>query len=180
MKDRIKILMKTLMESQHMTQQVFADFIGINPATLSGLFNDRTKPTINIVEAVKKKFPDISLDWLMFGTGSMYLSAATETSTPPPAVPPPTSARVQSQHTQTSTSEPVLDFGEPPAPAAATSPAVQAAPAPRSQYNIARNPRAELIREEVKNIDNRNRRVTEIRVFYDDQTWESFVPAKKS
>jgi hypothetical protein len=32
--------------------------------------------------------------------------------------------------------------------------------------------------ENMKNIDKTPRRVTEIRVFYDDQTWESFVPVK--
>ena len=31
---------------------------------------------------------------------------------------------------------------------------------------------------DVKNIDKQTRRITEIRVFYDDQTWESFVPKK--
>ena len=51
---------------------------------------------------------------------------------------------------------------------------------------LADNKTAELARwdmgklsEEIKNIDKPARRVTEIRVFYDDQTWESFVPAKK-
>lgn len=29
-----------------------------------------------------------------------------------------------------------------------------------------------------KNIDKPVRRITEIRVFYDDQTWEAFVPKK--
>ena len=28
------------------------------------------------------------------------------------------------------------------------------------------------------NIDKQSRRITEIRVFYDDQTWESFVPKR--
>ena len=168
MKDRIK----TLMESQHMTQQVFAEFLGINPATLSGIFNDRTKPTINIVEAVKKKFPDISLDWLMFGTGSMYKSA-----TLPDASPAPTQA-VPSAPTHTSpvwTPEPVLDFGETPAP---TPPTRYANPG-ISHHRDTRNMRPEVVREEVKIFDKPARRVTEIRVYYDDQTWESFVPAKK-
>jgi hypothetical protein len=31
----------------------------------------------------------------------------------------------------------------------------------------------------VKVIDKAQRRVKEIRVFYDDQTWETFVPEKK-
>jgi hypothetical protein len=37
----------------------------------------------------------------------------------------------------------------------------------------------EMEYESMKNADKAQRRVTEIRVFYDDQTWESFVPAKK-
>ena len=30
----------------------------------------------------------------------------------------------------------------------------------------------------LKNIDKPQRKITEIRIFYDDQTWESFVPKK--
>ena len=37
----------------------------------------------------------------------------------------------------------------------------------------------QIVREEVKTVDKPVRHVTEIRVYYDDQTWESFVPAKK-
>ena len=67
MKDRIK----QIMDSQHMTQQEFAAFVGIAPATLSNIFNDKTRPSLNIVEAIKKKIPDINTDWLMFGSGEM-------------------------------------------------------------------------------------------------------------
>ena len=56
-----------------MTQQVFAEFLGIAPATLSGIFTERTKPTINTVEAIKKKLPSINTDWLMFGKEPMYV-----------------------------------------------------------------------------------------------------------
>lgn len=69
MKDRIK----QIMEAQHMTQQTFANFIGMSPASLSSIFNDRTKPTINTVEAIKSKMPAISTDWLMFGRGTMFV-----------------------------------------------------------------------------------------------------------
>jgi hypothetical protein len=37
----------------------------------------------------------------------------------------------------------------------------------------------EMARDEIKIIDKQPRKVTEIRVYYDDQTYESFVPAKK-
>lgn len=171
MKDRIK----TLMESQHMTQQVFADFLGINPATLSGIFNDRTKPTLNIVEAVKKKFPDISLEWLMFGTGSMH--SAAEAATPQSVTTPPGAAApaIPTPQTQTWSQEPVIDFGETQAPA----PTPRYAPTGSGHQNGIRMTRPEVVREEVKIIDKPTRHVTEIRVYYDDQTWESFVPSKK-
>ena len=36
----------------------------------------------------------------------------------------------------------------------------------------------EIVREEIKIVDKQPRKVTEIRVYYDDQTYETFVPAK--
>ena len=74
MKDRIR----QLMESQHMTQQTFADFIGISTASLSSIFTGRTKPTLNTVEAIRSKFSTINLDWLMYGQGPMFKDQADE------------------------------------------------------------------------------------------------------
>ena len=73
MKDRIR----KVMESQNMTQQEFADFVHISPASLSSVFTGRTRPTLAIVEAIKGALPDISTDWLMFGSGNMWLSENT-------------------------------------------------------------------------------------------------------
>ena len=162
MKDRIK----QIMEAQHMTQQVFADFIGTNPATLSGIFNDRTRPTLNIVESIKKKIPDINTDWLVFGTGPMYLQSSTPTNDTQP------SSNVPRQ-TMPVGSEQMIDFG----PVDSSTPRSVIASSP--SYNSVRNTQQILLREEVKHFDKPQRRVTEIRVYYDDQTWESFVPSKK-
>ena len=74
MKDRIK----RIMEEQHMSQQVFADFIGLSPATLSSIFTGRTRPTLNVVEAIKNKLPAISTDWLLMGIGNMYVSTPSD------------------------------------------------------------------------------------------------------
>ena len=164
MKDRIK----QIMESLHMSQQVFADFIGANPATLSGIFNDRTRPTLNIVEAIKKKIPDINTDWLMFGTGSMYGAASAQiagTEAPDRTL----AMAVTNDRGQ----EGRLDFD---VPSSSTLPNATVGTA--SHVGV-RNTRLDLMREEVKFVDKPPRRVTEIRVYYDDQTWESFVPSKK-
>ena len=38
-----------------MTQSEFASYVGLAPATLSSIFNGRTRPTLNVVEVLKKK-----------------------------------------------------------------------------------------------------------------------------
>jgi len=163
MKDRIR----QIMESQHMTQQVFADYIGQSPATLSSIFNGRTRPTLNIVEAIKKKIPNISTDWLMFGSGDMYLPDLPQDDTLQ------TGSDQGSEYTP-STQNLMLDFQSSPSPTS------QNAPSAAPNFNGVRNTRLDLEYKEVKTIDKPARRITEIRVFYDDQTWETFVPQKKS
>ena len=150
-----------------MTQQVFADYIGQSPATLSSIFNGRTRPTLNIVEAIKKKIPNISTDWLMFGSGDMYL----------PDFPQDDTLQMgsdQGTEYSPSTQNPMLDFQS------SSSPTPQNASSATPNINSVRNTRPEIERTEVKTIDKPQRRITEIRVFYDDQTWETSVPQKKS
>ncbi len=154
MKDRIR----RIMEEQHMSQQVFADFIGLSAATLSSIFNGRTRPTLNIVEAIKKKIPSINTDWLLMGIGNMHVDAG-EGTTDAPAV-------------STSTpSEPMLDF-ETAAPERVMTSQVHAYP------HSVQSTRMDLMAVDVKKQDKEPRKVTEIRVYYDDQTYETFVPAK--
>ena len=161
MKDRIK----KIMDAQHMTQQVFADFIGTTPATLSGIFNGRTRPTINIVEAIKKKIPDINTDWLLFGHGDMYLNQTGS------------SADVESSSSGGQIIEPsIFDF---PSSASPASPTANNARPTATSFGSVRNTRLDFPAEGLKNFDKPTRHVTEIRVYYDDQTWESFLPSKK-
>ena len=162
MKDRIR----QIMESQHMTQQVFADYIGQSPATLSSIFNGRTRPTLNIVEAIKKKIPDISTDWLMFGSGDMYLPDFPQDDTLQ-------TGQNQGAEYTPSTQNPMFDFEASP------SPTPQNAPSSTQNFNSVRSTHPEIERTEVKIIDKPQRKVIEIRVFYDDQTWDTFVPQKK-
>ena len=154
MKDRIR----QLMESQHMTQQNFSEYIGISSPTLSNLFNGRTQPTMNHVNAIKKRFPSINLDWLMFGLGPMFLVNHSGEDQGSEAV----------AHTS---NEPLLDFDHP-------------SPTPQNVFSESRNSLGvqstpvRMDKMDVKYVDKISRKITEIRVFYDDQTWESFVPKK--
>ena len=150
MKDRIK----KLMESLHMTQQVFAEHINISPASLSSIFTGRTRPTLTTVEAIKSSIPNISTDWLMFGSGPMYIGENDGQQKQDEAAP-------EQQEQQP------------------TMPSIETAPHPtditfRTQENAIQNTPV----ERVKYIDKPQRKITEIRIFYDDQTWETFVPQK--
>lgn len=155
MKDRIR----TIMESQHMTQQVFADYLNVAPATISSIFNGRTKPTVAIIEAIKAKVPSLSTDWLMFGIGPMYATAGQQ---------PQASAEAASPAEHEA--EPMLDFGE-----TASNPSSPVAPRVPSSAAVAP---AEPPKTVIKYVDKPQRQITEIRIFYDDQTWETFVPKR--
>ena len=148
------------MEDQHMSQQVFADFLQQSPATLSSIFNGRTRPTLNIVESIKTKIPDISTEWLLWGSGDMYISH-------------PTTDENEHDRQSLETSDPMIDFNQPNLFAPPMTGARTVLP------QSVKSTHPEMIREEIKIVDKEPRKVTEIRVYYDDQTYETFVPAKK-
>ncbi len=148
-----------------MTQQVFADYIGLAPATLSSIFNGRTRPTLNVVEALKRKIPNINFDWLMLGVGPMYIDQSINEAAAEPTD--------DHQELRPRIENPMLDFDQSP------SPTPQSAPQRVAFVNSVRSTRQETEREDLKIIDKPQRKVIEIRVFYDDQTWDTFVPAKK-
>lgn len=147
MKDRIR----KVMESRKKTQQEFADFIGVAPATLSSIFTGRTRPTLTIVEAIKQAMPSVSTDWLMFGKGEMIEpTSPSDTTADAPATDPS-----------------VADMPLFSAPQGAQS-SGRAYPTAWQKGGERSEKAAEPQREP--------RRITEIRIFYDDQTWETFLP----
>ena len=160
-----------MMESQHMTQQTFAQFIEMSPASLSSIFNGRTKPTLNTVEAIRNKIPSISLDWLLYGKGPMFLD---EVSAGAPS--------------SMNSGDLVLDFGmdmdapaaNPSANASDARPSQQRFPSsyPPADLSSASGSHRAAAAPEIKIVERAPRQVTEIRVFFDDQTYESFVPKK--
>ena len=167
MKDRIR----EIMEGRGMSQLAFSSFVGIAPATLSSIFNGRTKPTINIVEAIKKSIPEISTDWLLFGSGSMYEEASR-------------GQRDGESSGVTYTEEggqQLISFPDYPNETASGG-------SGRSETGVASShisPKREVknaeetIKTEVKYIDKPQRKIVEIKVYFDDYTYESFVPSDK-
>lgn len=150
-KDRIR----KLMDSQHMSRQVFCDFVGLSQATLSNIFNGKSRPTLMQIDAIKRKFPSVNTDWLLYGSGQMY-NDGQSSGTELPKV-PQNGAAIEVPDVA-----PTL-FDVPQEQQSAQR--VNGTPKNNEKYNV-------------KIFDNRTRQITEIRIFYDDQTWETFVPKR--
>ena len=68
MKDRIKQLRKSL----DMTQQVFADRLGVQRNTIAMYEMGRTSPSDAIIISMCREF-NVNEDWLRNGTGEMFI-----------------------------------------------------------------------------------------------------------
>jgi len=68
MNNRIALLLKV----KDVTASKFADMIGVQPSNISHILSGRNKPSLDFIVKVYETFPDISLEWLMFGRGSMF------------------------------------------------------------------------------------------------------------
>lgn len=195
MKDRIR----QIMEDQHLNQQNFAQLIGKSTATLSSIFNDRTKPSLDIVDAIKKKLPQVNLEWLLYGTPPMYInkvegaqagaSARGENGADEDSLDMyggavgvagtgASAAGMGGSHGGIGGAggvvEPTLDFGSSEGSDSPTSPSLFDQP---QIHGVKRTPK-NIANAAVKYVDKPQRKITEIRIFYDDQTWETFVPKK--
>lgn len=181
MKDRIQ----AIMETKGMAQNVFAQTLGLSPATISSIFTGRTNPTNNHVQAIHRAFPEINTNWLLFGEGEMYVEEYFP--------------REQISHEEigqnVGSGEGInnsdgqgIEGGE-----------EALSLFPEMEHTVARHKgrsaelagqvsAAALVEfqtsvlaqlEQMKNIDKNERKIKEIRVFYSDGTFEAFAPLVK-
>lgn len=160
MKGRISQIMQTV----QMKQNEFANALGISPSSLSSILNGHTSPTANTVQAIHRRFPEISVTWLMFGEGDMYQDSREGHDDVVGA-----DARLDGKSgSDQAKKDPLLQFSD-----EASGQSAESTVTDHAQANQV------IIRETVKYIDKPQRRITEILVHYDDGTFESF-PARKA
>ena len=163
MKERILQIMRR----ENMTQQEFAKAIEVSPASLSNIFNGKTNPTNNHVSAIHRRFPDININWLMFGEADMYATVSNETKD------------------SVNGGESTIKSGAEKAPIDASGePMLFDISDPEQYATWARmedikdvddqNRQIPVVREVVKYVDKPQRKITEIRIFFDDGTFEVF------
>lgn len=145
-----------------MSQREFADALGISPSSLSSLYNGHTSPTNNHVQAIHRRFPEINVNWLLFGEGDMIDGVSETPATQMPAADAP------------ATFQPAKDLFPHVVDA---KPSGNAAQVPFNEALMTGQP---YVREIVKYVDKPARNITEIRVFYDDGTYDTFSGRKES
>ena len=186
-RDRIEYLMNLY----GLTPSQFSDRTGIQRASVSHILSNRNKPSLEILLKIYHAFEDVELAWLVAGEGN------------PPTAPQENNenqsiaelASGEEVHRQSNMlfsfmdeygAKPVADVATvaPAAAAAAEKPAevVQVAP-----VNVAVEKEKEPVASSANAVDapqslsmsvDSSKRIREIKIFYNNGTYETFVPEK--
>ncbi len=149
----IKDRFKMIMEREQLTAGAFAESIGVAQATISHILGPRNKyPSTEVILRLHARYPDIDMNWLMTGKGAMNNDSSGASSS---------------------------DFDYPLF--------AESGENPTNGANEMEN-RKEMALETTENMHKSTdkqvivykerpvRKITEIRIFFDDNTYETFKP----
>ena len=153
-KDRIRMIM----EREKVPPRVFAETIGVQQSTLSHILNDRNKPSLEVVMKVHQTYNYVNLEWLLYGKAEMI-----------------TSAEDASTVSSNGDYQPSLFDENPVNPSKET---INPENRKEMALRTAENAPKEIVKQEIRYIEKPARKITEIRIFFDDNTYETFRPEK--
>ena len=151
----IKDRFKMIMDREKLTAGAFAESIGVAQATISHILGSRNKyPSTEVILKLHQCYKDINLEWLLTGEGNM-------------------------SNDSSSTESGGFDY-----PLFADNPEN-----PSYEPNVSENrkeialetaqkPTKEIVKQEIIYKERPPRKITEIRIFFDDNTYETFRPEK--
>lgn len=150
-----------VLQAKNITARQFAEEIGIQPSGMSHILSGRNNPSLEFIKRVITRYPEISMDWLVNGTGEMMRSANRATTSPTPSTNPYTSAETNANDLF---SQPEEEFEQ-------------------ENNNIANEPEQQeytptsMMPKEIPPAkDHHGRAIKRIILFYDDNTFESYEP----
>ena len=146
-----------IMQKEEMSAVQFAEKIEISPSSLSHILNGRNKPSLEVVMKIHKACTYVNLLWLLYGEGEME----NQENAPVP---------------EDSAISGMMMYGESPIFASNGTEDLENRKemAPKSPVFAPK----EIVREEIKYIEKPARKITEIRIFFDNGTYETFRPDK--
>lgn len=163
-----------IIQSKKLTNIEFSNKTLLSPSTLSHILSERTKPTLTILRNIVEAFPDLNPMWVLLGQGDMYLTDE--------------QTKASGSNTDKVADEDDIDdvLGPmreglgyvPKAKTGNSSPASTPFAA-----NVAKTPAApgltkkdveEVMTQTMAQLQKPARQVTEVRIFFDDGTYECF------
>lgn len=64
--------LKQFLAAENITQAQFADRINVVRASVSHVLAGRNNPSFDFIKAMMAQYPNLNIEWLMFGKGKMY------------------------------------------------------------------------------------------------------------
>lgn len=148
----IKDRFKMIMDREQLTAGAFAESIEVAQATISHILASRNNPSTEVILKLHKRYSDINLEWLLTGKGNMSNNPSS---------------------TESSGFDYPLFADNPENPSSGTSTSEN-----RKEIALESPQKApkEVIRQEIIYKERPPRKITEIRIFFDDNTYETFKP----
>ena len=151
--------LQLLMNAENLTGSKLAEYLGIQPSSISHILGGRNKPSLDFVQKILQRYPRINPDWLLLDSDEMYRADSS------PASSVATSAELQFSGSP-SMAEPATQ-AEPSAAENHGSPADHTAQTPSNVVDTI----APLVAPH-------SRGVKRIIVMFDDHTFESYEPRR--
>nr|WP_302831303.1 helix-turn-helix transcriptional regulator [uncultured Bacteroides sp.] len=152
----IKDRFKMIMDREKMTAGAFAESIGVAQATISHILGPRNKyPSTEVILRLHQRYNDINLEWLLTGNGNMSNDADNSDSAENGGFDYPL-------------------FAENPENLSNGSSTIEN----RKEIALETPQKVpkEVVKQEIIYKERPPRRITEIRIFFDDNTYETFKP----
>ena len=166
MTDKEKI--ELIIQEKHLNNTQFCNEVCIAPGTLSHILSGRTQPTLNILRSIVQAFSDINPAWLFYDQEPMYKNS--DSPTPEHEESDPTYLNNSMEDVPSNEDGQLSLFASAPTPAPVSTSrrASSSAPAP-SPINV-----QDIVAETLKQQQKPPRKVVEVRIFFDDGTFETF------
>ena len=174
MEENFATRLKFFIDTIKVPTTTVADLCDIPRPSFSQLLSGRNQKVSDVlIRKIHKAYPDLSVMWLMFGEGPMLTSEQTPSVRPKDDDTKKTPDHVQENQQSPNIGKNVLEY---PNVSGLTHP--QTAPNNNIIQQLEENKKILELQLQIEKMRKNPRRVTHITVYYDDLTYESFVPEK--
>jgi transcriptional regulator with XRE-family HTH domain len=163
-----------LLDLEQISPSKFADIIGVQRSSVSHVISGRNNPSYDFLQKTLKAFPGLNASWLMLGEGTMYEHMGRKVPgnlfDPPEASP---EAQIPAKiPDQAPEPEEIPSSEHRSEESKAESPAFE------SHKAAEKTPESPVLDELQKHASENRRKIVQVMVIYEDDTFRTFAPAQ--